>query len=305
MADSALVRTARALDLIPYIVEHSGITIEALAHKFNTSELEISETLNTLFMCGLPGYTHLELIDLTTEDGVVSVLDPQNLSQPRKLSQQEIVSLILGLENLRTYSNTTTQSLINSVRQKLSNLVDNMEVLTQVGVTSTTVAAESLSALQKAIADRRTLKIVYHAIAEDLISTRSISPLRIYGRTGIVYLEAINEEGLLRNYRVDCIQGLGPSDLPFIEKPTATDAIELNVEILIPRKAVKFFESIDNLIESSEVLGEARRILLKVSHTQWILRALSAIPGEVQILQPESLRLEFAEFNRKALKNYL
>ena len=63
MADNAIVRTSRALDLIPYIVEHPGITIEELSDAFGTSESEISQILNIVFMCGLPGYSHLELID--------------------------------------------------------------------------------------------------------------------------------------------------------------------------------------------------------------------------------------------------
>jgi len=102
MADSAVTRTSRALDLIPFIVKHPGVSIAELAQAFSTTEYEISETLEIVFMCGLPGYTPLELIDLSKDDGFVSIIDPQNLNKPRNLQQLEAVSILLGLANLKS-----------------------------------------------------------------------------------------------------------------------------------------------------------------------------------------------------------
>lgn len=52
-------------------------------------------------MCGLPGYTPYDLIDLVFEDGVVSVIDPQVLTKPRNFSKTEHVAVVLGLEILK------------------------------------------------------------------------------------------------------------------------------------------------------------------------------------------------------------
>jgi predicted DNA-binding transcriptional regulator YafY len=38
MAESAVQRVARALDLVPYVSEHPGIEIAELAKRFNISE---------------------------------------------------------------------------------------------------------------------------------------------------------------------------------------------------------------------------------------------------------------------------
>ena len=66
----ALMRTKRSLDLIPFILEHQGITMEELAKKFNVSKDVLFEDLNMLFCCGLPGYTPLELIDMSFDDEI-------------------------------------------------------------------------------------------------------------------------------------------------------------------------------------------------------------------------------------------
>jgi proteasome accessory factor C len=303
MADSAIVRTARALDLIPYLVEHSGVSIQELAIKFTTTPQEISETLNTLFLCGLPGYTHLELIDISTEDDFVSVIDPQNLDKPRKLSQQEIISLLLGLDNLQSFSQFASNELLKSTREKLVNLLGNMEILQQVDVVQNH-PLPWVQVIEDAIHAKSRLDINYLSIGSEAKSLRSISPRRLYGHSGFMYIEALNEEGYLRHYRLDRITSLEKSALPYLENIREIEAEDSQVDVLIPKGALNFLESVDGLVEKSEVIGEFRRVLLTVSHTNWLLRALASIPGEVKILAPESLRVNFQLFARATLKNY-
>jgi len=304
MADSALIRTARALDLIPYLVEHPGMSVPELADKFQTTTQEISETLNILFMCGLPGYTHLELIDLTTEDDIVSIIDPQNLNRARKLSQQEIVSLLLGLENLRTYSHVATKELMNSTHEKLAGLLGQLEVLNQVDVILPEPSAV-MKDLEDAIAARNRVVIHYQAIGKDVKTSRSISPRRIYGASGLMYLEALNEDGFLRNFRIDRIVGLVRSPDEYLTEIVQQEVLDVEIEVLIPKSALNFLESIDGLVSSTVLHDDKWHAKLSVSHKTWILRALSAIPGEVQILSPRWMQDDFNDFAGTALQNYL
>ena len=57
-------QTARLLDLVPFLLAHQGIALEDLAKQFGVTQEVILDDLNTLWLCGLPGYTPLELIDL-------------------------------------------------------------------------------------------------------------------------------------------------------------------------------------------------------------------------------------------------
>ena len=52
-------KAARLLDLVPFISSHQGIALVDLASQFGISESELISDLNTLWMCGLPGYTPL------------------------------------------------------------------------------------------------------------------------------------------------------------------------------------------------------------------------------------------------------
>jgi predicted DNA-binding transcriptional regulator YafY len=93
MAENAALRALRLLDLVPYVLRNPGISIKGLANHFEMSRDELIKDLNLLFMCGLPGYTPLELIDLSFEDGVVEVRDPQNLKAPRNFNESEALAL--------------------------------------------------------------------------------------------------------------------------------------------------------------------------------------------------------------------
>jgi proteasome accessory factor C len=84
-------KAARLLDLVPFISTHQGIALAELAEEFNLSESELLSDLNTLWMCGLPGYTPLELIDLEFESGYVSIRNAEVLQRVRLLTKQELV----------------------------------------------------------------------------------------------------------------------------------------------------------------------------------------------------------------------
>ena len=67
-----IIHTERLLALVPYISAHQGIAIADLANAFDVTTSQMSADLTTLWMCGLPGYTALELMDLSFE--VVSAI---------------------------------------------------------------------------------------------------------------------------------------------------------------------------------------------------------------------------------------
>ena len=88
-----LERTARLLDLVPYISSHQGISLIELAKTFKVDQGQMTNDLTTLWMCGLPGYTPLELMDLDFESGFVTIHNAETLAKPRSISFDEGVPL--------------------------------------------------------------------------------------------------------------------------------------------------------------------------------------------------------------------
>jgi predicted DNA-binding transcriptional regulator YafY len=131
MVDTAAVRALRSMDLIPYVLENPGVSIAELSARFSVTQAQIESDLQLVFMCGLPGYTPYELIDVAFEDGVVSIIDPQVLDKPRKFSSNEIVVIALGLKILIDINQTNSTALtkLKQLSDKIAKLGSNKSIL--------------------------------------------------------------------------------------------------------------------------------------------------------------------------------
>ena len=312
MASNAVDRTARALDLIPYILDRPGISVEELAQAFRTTPAEISETLNIVFMCGLPGYTPLELVDLNTDGGEVSIIDPQNLDKPRRLSQIEIISIILGIENLKSQGlSGPVSNIADSLISKMTALLDDIRALQILESSKNVEPSVWREPIEKAIREKNVLEIDYAGISNDEMIVRKISPIRLYAQNGQLYVEAISQDsGELRNFRLDRISkvtDIGKSPAP--DNPQGQDhghgtAADIEIHVLIPKEAVLFLERNQNIIESSEIIGDMRKVHFRVSQTNWLRRALASIDGDVVVLHPDSFAREFRTLAQISLNGY-
>ena len=61
--ETATQRLGRLLDMVPWLLQHRGVSIAEAAHEFGVDEDQVVEDLELLFVCGTPGYGHAELID--------------------------------------------------------------------------------------------------------------------------------------------------------------------------------------------------------------------------------------------------
>jgi predicted DNA-binding transcriptional regulator YafY len=190
MADVAANRALRTMDLIPFILENPGISIENLANQFSVTEKQIEDDLQLIFMCGLPGYTPYELIDLVFEDGVVSIIDPQVLDKPRRFSKSELVVIVLGLQILGELnnSNSVRANHIKALSDKIMKLGNSNSVLINSGQNN----SPYVDIVLNAISLRKSLIIEYHSMIKDEITNRLILPRYLYFLNGNLYLNALD-----------------------------------------------------------------------------------------------------------------
>ena len=147
-----LERTARLLDLVPYINSHQGISLKELANVFNVTQAQMTNDLTTLWMCGLPGYTPLELMDLDFESGFVTIHNAETLSKPRSITFDEGVALVLGLDLLRSTISKDRADLlekIDNLSLRLSELIKLPSGLSAAAVVNQDVSTAILEAINK------------------------------------------------------------------------------------------------------------------------------------------------------------
>jgi predicted DNA-binding transcriptional regulator YafY len=287
MAESAVQRVARALDLVPYVSEHPGIEIAELAKRFNISEKQIIQDLELIFLCGLPGYTPYELIDLTYEDGVVTIIEPQLLDKPRKFSETEGVVITLGLNLIR--DSTADLSAIEAIERLLDKLSRIFKAPVQATIADH-VKPFLYDEIVRAIKSGVFIQFNYQSLSDDSLSYRKVKPVQISVKKGFYYLLAIEgnsqEE---RTFRIDQMVNL---------KITNDDKAE-DQKVLKNRESFVFsLRTSDRFITEkyreifSEVssVGDTFTIRGEVSNLQWLQRWLLSNSPVVEISSPDSVR---------------
>ena len=294
-----LERTARLLDLVPYINSHQGISLKELAHVFEVTQAQMTSDLTTLWMCGLPGYTPLELMDLDFESGFVTIHNAETLSKPRAIAFDEGVALILGLDLLRSSITSARKDLLERIdllSQRLAVMINLPSALSA----ASNVNQEISLAIATALKTRMGLEITYHSLYRDELSTRVILPIEIVESDGQRYLSSYcHTVKDFRQFRLDRIQSAKnqsvPQEIPI--RSLAESSVTSTIKILTPtREIAERFKQRD--------LSKELEIEFESFSPQWIQRSIMASGSAVCLQSPQDVRQSIAVLAQSILDRY-
>ena len=302
MVDNAANRALRTMDLIPYILENPGVSITKLAKQFSVTEKQIESDLQLVFMCGLPGYTPYELIDLIFEEGIVSIIDPQVLDKPRRFTKSELVVIALGLQLLGELSSS------DSTRLSKIKLLSNK--ITQLGGSNSVIFAPSSSkspfveVISKAITNKKSLTIQYQSLVKDEVSIRTIFPHNLYFMNGNLYLSAMDLTAKAdRVFKVELIKTCEVGNdvsSEIVNENNSTIEVILDVQ----KTYKNFIERNSSIITAVEEQKNCFRVHLKLSNLEWLKRSiLSNSPG-ITVISPSLLAQEVSALATSLLASY-
>jgi proteasome accessory factor C len=302
MVETAGKRALRTMDMIPFILENPGCSIKNLAEKFAVSEDQVQKDLELIFMCGLPGYTPYELIDIVLDNGIVTVIDPQVLDRPRRFSKNELVVVILGLRILsELYATDSTQS------NKIEKLISKVSALVPTYVSNQvakSLDSDLLKDLNRAVNQNLNLDIEYFSISKDEKTRRNILPLELYLLNGILYLRAIDVAlSAERVFRSDSIKILNiGSSVNMQIDPTDENATQVSLVVKNSKKL--FMERNSSIINSCEEAKDGFKISVLISNMHWLKRSiLSNSPG-IKVSAPLELATQIKQEAKAILAVY-
>ena len=294
-----LERTARLLDLVPYINTHQGIALKDLAAVFEVSNAQMVNDLTTLWMCGLPGYTPLELMDLDFESGYVNISNAPTLAKPRSVTFDEGVALILGLDLLRASIPTDRSDLlekIDSLSARLSSIINLNSTFSVVAPVNHGVSA----AIDEALASRSSLEIEYHSMYRDEITQRTIFPIEIIQVEGQHYLSSYCYSATdFRQFKLDRIQKaiVTQESKTIPEDATDTQRINSRLKVLKPTREIAERFSRQDLKAGSE-------FDFQTYSQQWLERSILSSGDGVALLTPPEIRASIAQMAQSMLDRY-
>ena len=294
-----LLRTARLLDLVPFLNTHQGIALKELAAHFDVTPTQMSADLMTLWMCGLPGYTPLELMDLEFESGFVTIRNAPTLAKPRTITFQEGVALLLGLDLVAASIPEERADLLKSVQSLRERLTKLLGVPIKLSVVAATSGAVS-TAITQAIQSNGGLEIRYHSLYKDQISERSVMPIDLYDSNGQQYMRAFcftaND---YREFRVDRIESATAAAVPAQLSAEVVNQEKIAFQITAQthsRDVAERFAISDMPLETAIELSSFSR--------QWIERSVMASGAAVILNSPLEIRAELVKKAQLMLNRY-
>jgi proteasome accessory factor C len=317
---SAQARLTRILALVPWLVAHEGVTIDACAAHFGVTEEVLQQDLWQLVVCGLPGYGPDQLVDIQFWDeddavrgeGVIRVVDPQTLDRPLRLTHQEGLSLLVALRTLAQLPGLEDRGAILSAAAKLeaATVGDGVEREVYVDVP---VADDIRAAVDEALAGQRALDITYASATRDEVTRRSIQPTRLHAVDGIAYLEAFClSAGAVRTFRLDRMisASVGDPFVPLSAGPSvpaspvpAVDAgrtATLRVE-----PAARWIVDVHRgSLESDDQATGSATVRVPLHSVDWGVRLVLSLRGAAVALDPPDLVSAVADSAAAALASY-
>ena len=255
------IRLTRLIDLVPFITSHQGIALDELAEKFSITTAELKKDLELLWMCGLPQYTPLELMDFSFDEGFVSVRNADELSKPRTLSQNEMAALLIGLDLLDNQQDETIKELKSRISSKLSSQV----------AYSPTAADRYFVELNRCIQENRLARIKYSG------QLREIIPFEIYKESGEIYVRSYcKSAGDRRTFKLSKIENLEITDQKELAPNTVPSSkVNHTTQIKVHKNARLVRETLGG---TSEINYFSR---------DWLIGEVLALGGSCEIVEPE------------------
>lgn len=293
-------RAIRLLDLVPFLRANPGMNIKEIATEFKVSVSEIVSDLDLLMVCGLPGYTPLELIDLSTDEGFVTLRDPQNLEYPRNFTIHELLILKIALSALLVDSPPMLHSEIGSLISKLDHQMPNQ--ISSEGILFVPDNILNLRRIgEEALVKNQQVEIAYRNDTKDELTNRKISLIREYESEGEYFWDAwCHLANAKRTFNLEKISSATLSMDPSSIGDLSGEGSALTVRLRIKQKS-QFFARHQNILKQTE---EPEIYEARIYQREWLVREILSAGETATVIAPSDLKVQVKKRATQALSQY-
>ena len=312
-------KLARLLAMVPYFEARPGIKLATAAKDLGVSEATLTEDLNQLFVCGLPGYGPEHLIDIQFWDGYVSVQFAAGMDRPLRLTGPEANILLMALNMLSDTRGAVDAGAVRSAIAKIEAAMGDAYRAVSAAEVSGDDSRPVDRLLRQAMATQRALRLTYYTASRDEVSERTVDPIRIKAVDGHTYLEAwCRESEGTRLFRFDRVESADILDEPASPPADALVPAEpLDFSALTGELPAAHIEIDPDAVwlleyyaaEPDEDLTDEPTApitaMLRYGSPQWLARFLHGFGGRVRLLSTvDDVRPLMAQTARAARERY-
>lgn len=312
-------RLVRLLNMVPYFQANPRITYAEAASDLGVSVKQLRDDINQLWMCGLPGYGPGDLIDFEFSGDTIEVTFSAGIDHPLRLTSPEATGVLVALRALADVPGMVDPEAARSAIAKIESAAGALGQDTGASAAAVDerapIESEAAAAVREAVRDGRAVTIEYYSASHDMLSSRTVDPIRVVLVGDHSYLEAWcrSAEGV-RLFRFDRIVDAQVLDEPSAPPPPAVQAepdMSLftadpalpSAILLIDRSAAWMFDYYP-LREIRELPEGTVEAAMTYASDEWMARFVLGFGPAVRVRQPEALARQVQERAAAALRAY-
>lgn len=294
---SSADKARRLIALLGRLREGTHMPLATLASELGTTPAALASDLETLSVCGIAPYSPMELVPVLVDGDIVEVWGSvPAMRGPVRLSPAEAAALAAALAAAGFSADDPLSDKLLSASSDAFDAEELARTLRTSGSTHTTATFEALAA---GIAGREILAIAYQREGAAEPTLRRVEPLQLFADRGTWYLSAwCRKAGAFRTFRIDRVRGVelvGETFDPAARgdglSTTALATSGLPTARLRFTAANAFSEREWPGARAVEELPDGGLIAeVPYAGTDWIARRVVARLGEVEVLEPWSVR---------------
>ena len=308
-------RLRRLLALVPYVAARRAVGLAEAAGTFGMTERELIDDLNLAWCVELKAPEPYCPIDLSYEDGEITISQAESIARPLRLAADEASALLVALRMLAEAGGDTSAvaRLIAKIEAAAgAAAAASSQVSVQIDSPNVPGVAATLEAALRA---GKRVHLRHYAHGRDEVTERDVDPMRLLVVEGRTYLEGWcrRAEGV-RLFRLDRVLAADVLDLP-AEVPAEAEERDVDAGLFRPSEADVRAEldlapearwvAEDYPCESVTELGDGKlRIVLRTPDTRWVRRLALRLGEDARVVAPAALAAEVREAAAAALAQY-
>jgi proteasome accessory factor C len=313
-------RLRRLLALVPYVAARRVVGLAETAATFGLTERELIDDLNLAWCVELRAPEPYCPIDLSYEDGEISISQAESIARPLRLAADEASALLVALRMLAEAASFGQPRDGDAVARLIAKIEGAAGAAgaasSQVTIQIDHPNARGMAAtLNGALAAGKRVHLRYYVPSRDEATERDVDPMRLLVVEGRTYLEGWcrRAEGV-RLFRLDRVLSVDVLDVlaavPETAEPVDVDAglftaspsdVLAELELGPAARWVAEYYPCESVTE----LPDGRlRIGLRTPDTTWVRRLALRLGEDARVVSPAGLAEEVRSAAAAALALY-
>ncbi len=215
-ANRTVSRLSRILALIPYVLANPGVEVDEVMERFGYTLAELSRDLNSVFVCGLPGYGPGDLMEAYIDEDEVVIDSADYFSRAPRLTSTEALGLLSAALAVAA-SGQGTEALDSAIKKLTAVLLPEAGDALEVDLAA---VSDEVRALRGAAKSLNAVEITYRSLSREETTTRTIEPWTVFTTLGNWYVighcRMVDDS---RTFRIDRIKDITVLPDTFVPPP--------------------------------------------------------------------------------------